>query len=86
MAKIKKDKIKHFVCGFLITSLLSPISLFIGIVVGIITAFAKEFIWDKWMKRGTFDWMDIWATLAGVSISTVAVYCIWGVKMYLAIC
>lgn len=29
----------------------------------IIAAAGKEMVWDKWMKRGTADFWDFWATL-----------------------
>ena len=61
-----KDKLLHFICGtyiYLIVSvLLAPM---LSIVLVIIAGFAKEFIWDKWLNKGTFEWMDIVYTIAG---------------------
>ena len=61
-----KDKLLHFICGtyiYLIASvLLTPM---LSIVLVIIAGFAKEFIWDKWLGKGTFEWMDIVYTIAG---------------------
>lgn len=36
-----------------------------GAVFGliVIAAAGKEIVWDKWMKRGTADFWDFWATL-----------------------
>ena len=61
-----KDKLLHFICGtyiYLIASvLLTPM---LSIVLVILAGFAKEFIWDKWLNKGTFEWMDIIYTIAG---------------------
>ena len=61
-----KDKLLHFICGtyiYLIASvLLTPM---LSILLVIIAGFAKEFIWDKWLNKGTFEWMDIVYTIGG---------------------
>lgn len=33
---------------------------------------AKELIYDKWMKRGTAEWKDIVADLAGTAMGALA--------------
>jgi hypothetical protein len=45
-----------------------PATLFIGV--------GKELIWDKWMKRGTFEWKDIWFDAWGAGCGTVLAYII----------
>ena len=66
MNRIQKDKLLHFICGtyiYLIASaLLTPM---MSILLVIIAGFAKEFIWDKWLDKGTFEWMDIVYTVVG---------------------
>ena len=66
MNRIQTDKLLHFICGtyiYLIASvLLTPM---LSILLVIIAGFAKEFIWDKWMDKGTFEWADIIYTVAG---------------------
>lgn len=61
-----KDKILHFITGtyiYLIASaLLTPM---LSIMLVIIAGFAKEFIWDKRLDRGFFEWMDIIYTITG---------------------
>ena len=61
-----KDKLLHFICGtyiYLIASVLLTPILSIGLVI--IAGFAKEFIWDRWLGKGTFEWMDIIYTVSG---------------------
>lgn len=64
--KIGTDKLLHFICGtyiYLIASvLLTPMLSMMLVIIG---GFAKEFIWDKWLNKGTFEWMDIIYTIAG---------------------
>ena len=61
-----RDKLLHFICGtyiYLIASvLLTPM---LSVMLVIIAGFAKEFIWDKWLGKGTFEWMDIIYTITG---------------------
>ena len=61
-----KDKLLHFICGtyiYLIASvLLTPM---LSILLVIIAGFAKEFIWDRWLVKGAFEWMDIIYTITG---------------------
>lgn len=67
-----KDKLLHFICGtyiYLIASvLLTPIQS-IGLVI--IAGFAKEFIWDRWLGKGAFEWMDIAYTIVGGLIAMI---------------
>ncbi len=66
MKRIEKDKLLHFICGtyiYLIASVLLTPILSIGLVI--IAGFAKEFIWDRWLGKGAFEWMDIVYTIVG---------------------
>ena len=72
MNRIQKDKLLHFICGtyiYLIASvLLTPM---LSVMLVIIAGFAKEFIWDRWLGKGTFEWMDIVYTIAGGSMALI---------------
>lgn len=46
-------------------------SLLAGFTAGVGAGFAKEYIWDKAMKKGTFNKMDIADTAWGSLIGTV---------------
>ena len=67
-----KDKLLHFICGtyiYLIASvLLTPM---LSVMLVIIAGFAKEFVWDKWLGKGTFEWMDIIYTITGGVVAMI---------------
>lgn len=63
---MKTDKLLHVLCGYVIAVTIGMWIPWLGAVAGILAAFGKEFIWDKWLKKGTFEWQDINATLVGV--------------------
>lgn len=60
------DKLLHFICGYAITLSIGIWLPWLGALSGVLAAFGKEFIWDKWLGKGTFDWQDINVTLVGV--------------------
>lgn len=66
----------HKLAGTLITSVTGFIlyyfgfatpfvSCLIGFAMGTLAGFAKDYVWDKWMKRGVFDKWDIISTIFG---------------------
>jgi len=78
------DKLMHNIFGALIT-IISGLLLYkfvdtklmfypiFGLIVGNIFGLAKEFIYDKWMKKGTFSGADMLATLWGTIVGGAAV-------------
>ena len=72
MNRIQKDKLLHFTCGtyiYLIASvLLTPM---LSVMLVVIAGFAKEFIWDRWLGKGTFEWMDIIYTITGGVVAMI---------------
>lgn len=60
------DKWIHVLCGYIITLTIGIWVPWAGAAAGVVAAFGKEFVWDKWLKKGTFEWQDINATLVGV--------------------
>lgn len=66
------DKCFHFIAGtyiYLIASVLLTPILSIGLVI--IAGFAKEFIWDRWLDKGAFEWMDIVYTITGGVVTMI---------------
>lgn len=66
-----KDKLYHLIAGFaiaLIFGLFNPIA---GLVIAISVGVAKDVVWDLYLKRGTFEVLDIFATAVGAIIGTV---------------
>lgn len=45
--------------------------LWAAVLVAVVCAAAKEFVWDKWMKKGTFDRKDMLADAAGVLMGLI---------------
>lgn len=39
--------------------------LWAAVCAAVLCGLAKEFVWDKWMKKGTFDRKDLMADAAG---------------------
>lgn len=60
------DKQKHLLAGlalsFLVGFLLCPL---FGLISAAIVGALKEIVWDKWLRKGTPEWWDFWATVAG---------------------
>lgn len=70
ISKIKLDKLLHFVCGtylFLFASIF--LSMWLSIAIVAVIGAAKEVIYDKWMKKGTPEWMDLIYTIVGGSLA-----------------
>lgn len=65
---METDKILHLLAGYAVALTFGIFSPAAGAVAGILAAFGKEFVWDRLLKRGTFEWADINATLVGVLI------------------
>lgn len=42
--------------------------LWAAVCAAALCGLAKEFIWDKWMKKGTFDRKDLLADAAGAAL------------------
>ena len=60
------DKWLHVLCGYIIALTIGIWLPWAGATVGVLVAFGKELVWDKWLGKGTFEWQDINSTLVGV--------------------
>ena len=84
MLNIPVDKAKHFVAGFVIACLgawlLNPIA---GVCLAIFAGGVKEFVWDAWLKKGTKNKYDLYATALG-AVPMLIGYGVWRLmEMYL---
>lgn len=72
-----KDKKLHLLAG-LALSILAGFLLCPkwGLVVASVIGAGKELVWDKWLEKGTPEWMDFWATVAGGLIG-LAILKLW---------
>ena len=44
-----------------------------GLFVASLVGALKELVWDKWLKRGTPEWLGFWATVLGGIIGGLVV-------------
>jgi len=74
---MKKDKIYHLIVGLIISVVTGYLIIkltgleylfFSGFFAALIAGIAKEYVWDKWMKQGTFEIADIAFTTLGGAI------------------
>lgn len=61
------------ISGVIINPFSNPwISCPVGFLLGIVAGFSKEFIWDKALGKGVFNWQDIiaisWGSFVGLVI------------------
>ena len=64
---MRKDLILHALSGFIIALVACFISgnFWIGLSAATLAGTGKELIWDKWLKKGTPDKDDAFATAWG---------------------
>ena len=82
------DKVKHFMAGVFIAAIfgyivglwLTPISAALsGLAAAVLIGTAKEAIWDNWLKKGTDDKYDMYATALGGVFGAIV---LWGFLNY----
>lgn len=67
------DKNKHIIGGFAISLVVSLVfGAEIGFAVGAAVAFAKEFVYDLALKKGTCSFQDLVVTLGGSAVGAFA--------------
>lgn len=81
---MKLDYFKHIIAGFLLSALTAFVIhiwsyklMILSAVVAFGVGVAKELIWDKWLKKGTPEWQDAFATLYGGLFASIIAYLIW---------
>lgn len=63
------DGLLHIICSVIIVSVLNVLlPLWAAVLITAIVGIGKEFIWDKWFKRGTFEKKDLLCDLIGIVI------------------
>lgn len=57
---IQIDKITHNLINYAILFTFAVLTKYwIGLIVAITFSLLKEFVWDKWLKKGTFEIADL---------------------------
>ena len=68
------DKIYHFIAGFIISLIFGFINPVLGLGMAVLAGLLKDVIWDKFLKKGTFEVLDIFFTgVGGIIGMTVAI-------------
>lgn len=71
---INKDGALHILCCLaIVTSLAHLLHPALAFFLGVFVGFAKEILWDAWMRKGQFSWHDIVCDLVGSVIGIVIV-------------
>lgn len=66
------DGLLHIICCMLIMQMLGNfLPLHIAVLITAIIGLAKEFIWDKWLKKGTFEKRDLLADAVGIILGLI---------------
>lgn len=70
--KIGIDGFLHILISLMIVRISAHVMpLWMAVVLAAIIGAGKEFIWDKWLKKGTFDKKDLVCDLAGILIGCI---------------
>lgn len=81
--EITEDKKKHFLYGgiiamitmcVLIIFITAILAAFCGVVMSLIAGLVKDVIIDKILGLGTFEWLDIFATVLGGIVGSLLLY------------
>lgn len=69
---IQIDKLTHNFINYIIVFTIAVLTKYwIGLLVAIILDFLKEFVWDKWLKKGCFEIADLVSNCLGILEGTV---------------
>lgn len=66
-----KDKLYHLIAGFVIALIFGLFNPILGLVIAVGAGFAKDVVWDLYLKKGTFEVLDIFATAVGAVIGAI---------------
>lgn len=66
-----KDKLYHLIAGFVISLIFGLFNPIAGLIIAVGAGFTKDVVWDLYLKRGTFEVLDIFATVIGAIMGTV---------------
>lgn len=66
------DGLLHIICSIVIVSVCNLfLPLYMAVAITIIVGLGKEFVWDKWLGKGTFDKKDLLADVIGILIGCI---------------
>lgn len=66
---IGQDGLLHILCCIVLVSVIDIVlPLWVAVLITAAVAAGKEFVWDKWLGKGTFDKKDLLCDLVGIII------------------
>lgn len=69
---IQIDKITHNLSNYVILFTLAVLTKYwIGLIIAITFSLLKEFVWDKWLKKGNFEIADLVSNGLGILEGTI---------------
>lgn len=77
---LQTDKLVHNLINYIIVFTLSVLtSYLIGLTTAIVVSLIKEFVWDKWLKKGCFEIMDLISNTLGIVEGSIMylIYYLW---------
>lgn len=77
---LQTDKLVHNLINYIIVFTLSILTNYwIGLTTAIVVSLIKEFIWDKWLKKGCFEIADLISNLLGIVEGSIMylIYYLW---------
>ena len=64
---LQSDKLLHNLINYIIVFTLGVLTKYwIGLVAALVLSLIKEFVWDKWLKKGCFEVMDLVSNGLGI--------------------
>ena len=66
------DKITHNLINYCVLFTLAVLTKYwIGLIVAVVLSCLKEFVWDKWLKKGCFEIADLVSNCLGILEGTI---------------
>lgn len=69
---MRTDYLLHTLAGLGIAEFMYDFGVLPAIIAVTIAALLKDVMWDKLLKKGTFEWNDIFCTLGGGTVGIFA--------------
>ena len=67
-----QDGLLHIICSAIIVAVCGVfMPVWAAAIIGAIIGIGKEFVWDKWLGKGTFDVKDLVADAVGILIGCI---------------
>lgn len=61
------DKITHNLINYCVLFTIAVLTKYwIGLIVAVVLSCLKEFVWDKWLKKGNFEIADLVSNALGI--------------------